>query len=157
MARRRQNRNRNSFDVNLNLRSGDGPFQTVSSLSAVAGVFGALFCVGGVVIWFYVLGMDSAFSHKIMAVEAVVSLILLGLNIFGICRIGYDGFLRNVAATGSIHLVLATAGFYLTGLELTEGAMEFAIFVGIAALLAVLPTLVIAVVVWGIMALFGDE
>ncbi len=157
MARRRQNQNRNSFDVNLNLRSAEGPFRTISNLSAVAGVFAALFCVGGVVIWFYVLGMDNEMSHKIMAVEAVVSLILLGLNIFGICRIGYDGFLRNAAATGAIHVVLSTAGFYLSGLELMDGAMEFAIFLGIAALMAVLPTMVIAVAMWGIMALFGDE
>ncbi len=157
MARRRQNQNRNSFDVNLNLRSSDGPFRTVSNVSAIAGVFAALFCVGGVVIWFYVLGLDNEISHKIMAVEGVVSLILLALNIFGICRIGYDGFLRNVAATGVIHLVLATAGFYLAGLELMDGAMEFAIFLGIAALMSVLPTLVISAVMWGIMALFGDE
>ncbi|HIZ45030.1 MAG TPA: hypothetical protein H9672_10015 [Firmicutes bacterium] len=157
MARRRQNQNRNSFDVNLNLRSSDGPFRTVSNISVVAGAFAALFCVGGVVIWFYVLGLNNEISHKIMTVEGIVSLILLALNIFGICRIGYDGFLRNVSATGVIHLVLSTVGFYLVGLEIMDGAMEFAIFLGIAALMAVLPAMLISVVMWGVMALFGDE
>ncbi|HIS46828.1 MAG TPA: hypothetical protein IAB46_04545 [Candidatus Scybalocola faecigallinarum] len=157
MARRKQDQKRNPLDVNLNLSSLDSPFRTISNISAAAGVLATLFCIGGVVIWFYVLGRSGEISHKILVVEIVVSLILLALNIFGICRIGYDGFLKSAAATGVIHVVLTTIGFYLAGLELMDGAMRFAIYLGIAALMAVLPTMVISVIMWGIMALFGDE
>ena len=91
MARRKQDQKRNPLDVNLNLSSLDSPFRTISNISAAAGVLATLFCIGGVVIWFYVLGRSDEISHKILVVADGWSYEICHLP--GDCRI--DGGIAN--------------------------------------------------------------
>ena len=133
----------------------------------VFGIILALFFVGGVMAWIYIIFSDDASSKIILITALIVSAILLAINLFTIFRIGYDGFLKNLGSTFLIGMVLTVAGFYIGGLDILKTAedggrlltafLEFFIYIFLAALMAVVPAVLICFIVWMIMVIFGRE
>lgn len=134
----------------------------------IAGILLALFFTAGILVWIYLFSMDNATARKILVVEAVVNVILLAVNLFCILRVGYDGFLKNLGMTWLLNIVLTIIGFYICHIHLLaaaadgqsallHGFLEFLVFVLLTALMAVVPTLIISLLMWLIMAIFGGR
>lgn len=134
----------------------------------IAGILLALFFTAGILVWIYLFSMDNETARKILVVEAVVNVILLAVNLFCILRVGYDGFLRNLGMTWLLNIVLTIIGFYIGHIHLLaaaadgqsvllHGFLEFLVFVLLTALMAVVPTLIISLLMWLLMAIFGGR
>lgn len=160
MRTKKQGRN----PIDLNVRFGMiTPQQRPGPLSGVAAV---LLFLGGVLVWFVLFSLKGELSRQILTIEIVVNVILLAVNIYAICRIGYDGFVKNGLVTWSLNVILAMAGFYLTGLKMLKISaagmewltdfMEFMVFLLLASLMSLVPTLLICLVMWLVMAVFGE-
>lgn len=152
---------RHSVDLNLRLV----PLRSSHRPGPLTGIAAFLAFLGGILVWFFLFSMDGWVSRKIFQVELIVNVILLAANVFAICRIGYDGFVRNTSVTLVFNLVFAMIGFYLAhvhilpvpagGMEWIFKAAEFFLFFVLAVLMSMVPTLVICLVMWLIMAIFG--
>ncbi len=164
MGRRRGRRS--PFEINFYANTSEGPWGDSTVAGIVAGVLLTLLFVGGILVWIYLFSLDGSVSRKILFTELAVNAVLLGINIFLICRVGYDGFFKNLLCTWGANLVLTVAGFYIAQIhllaapedgEVLHGVLEFIIFVLLSALMAVIPALVICGVMWVIMAVFGND
>ncbi len=152
---------RHSVDLNLRFAQPRSSYRP----GPLSGIAAFLMFLGGILVWFFLFSLDGWVSRKIFQVELVVNVILLAANVFAICRIGYDGFVRNTSVTLVFNLLLAVIGFYLAGvhiLPVPAGGMEWAfkaaeffVFFVLAILMSMVPTLVICLVMWLIMAVFG--
>lgn len=152
---------RHSVDLNLRFVPPRGSYRP----GPLTGIAAFLIFLGGILVWFFLFSLDGWVSRKIFQVELVVNGILLVANVFAICRIGYDGFVRNTSVTMVFNLIFAMIGFYLArvhilpvpaaGMEWMFKAAEFFLFFVLATLMSMVPTLVICLVMWLIMAVFG--
>ena len=61
------------------------------------GILGTLFILGTILAWVYLFSLNRSDSGRVLLVEGIVLFLLLAGNIFTICRIGYDGFFKNMA------------------------------------------------------------
>lgn len=161
MSSKKKKNSRNEVNLHLDLPIFD------QRPGVVFGIILALFFVGGVMAWIYIIFSDDASSKIILITALIVSAILLAINLFTIFRIGYDGFLKNLGSTFLIGMVLTVAGFYIGGLDILKTAedggrlltafLEFFIYIFLAALMAVVPAVLICFLVWMIMVIFGRE
>lgn len=128
------------------------------------GILGTLFILGTILAWVYLFSLNRSDSGRVLLVEGIVLFLLLAGNIFTICRIGYDGFFKNMAVTWAVGSVLSAVGFYMAdihvlavpeGGKLLWGVMDFLLILGGALFLSCVPALIICVVMWGIMYIFG--
>lgn len=161
MSSKKKKNSRNEVNLHLDLPIFD------QRPGVVFGIILALFFVGGVMAWIYIIFSDDASSKIILITALIVSAILLAINLFTIFRIGYDGFLKNLGSTFLIGMVLTVAGFYIGGLDILKTAedggrlltafLEFFIYIFLAARMAVVPAVLICFIVWMIMVIFGRE
>ena len=161
MSSKKKKNSRNEVNLHLDLPIFD------QRPGVVFGIILALFFVGGVMAWIYIIFSDDASSKIILITALIVSAILLAINLFTIFRIGYDGFLKNLGSTFLIGMVLTVAGFYIGGLDILKTAedggrlltafLEFFIYIFLAALMAVVPAVLICFIVWMILVIFGRE
>lgn len=152
MSSKKKKNSRNEVNLHLDLPIFD------QRPGVVFGIILALFFVGGVMAWIYIIFSDDASSKIILITALIVSAILLAINLFTIFRIGYDGFLKNLGSTFLIGMVLTVAGFYIGGLDILKTAedggrlltafLEFFIYIFLAALMAVVPAVLICFIVW---------
>lgn len=130
-----------------------------------AGILTALFFLGGIFVWGLLFAMAGVSSVLIMVL--VVSAIVLLINLYAILRIGYDGFLSNFRITYLGEVCLIIVGAYISGIHFFEipgnGAdllyrfMEFLAFVIFAVFVAILPSVIISLCMWLVMAVFGKH
>lgn len=161
MSTKKKKSSRNEVNLHLDLPIFD------QRPGVVFGIILALFFVGGVMAWIYIIFSDDAASKIILITALIVSAILLAINLFTIFRIGYDGFLKNLGSTFLIGMVLTIAGFYIGGLDILKTAedggrlltafLEFFIYIFLAALMIIVPAVLICFLVWMIMVIFGRE
>lgn len=131
----------------------------------VSGILLTVLTVLGIVFWILLFHRDDVQSGRILTVEICVNVITLALNIFMICRVGYNGFLRNYGATFLLNLFLAVAGLYIAGIRLYSGDgvreleafWRLVVFLFMSALMALMPTLMICGLMWTIMSIFGTR
>ena len=144
-----------------------GPFSGMLSGMLLGVIMGILFLIG-VVAWILLLTLVSGPSQtKILVIQLIVSIILLAANICGICFVGYDGFGRTMWLTWVCGIVLSIIGFYIAGIPmmpLAQGKglllkffLELIFYIPVSAALTVIPALIINVVVWLIMNIFGKS
>lgn len=160
MSTQKRRQSSHDFNIRLNMPLFD------QRPGLIAGIVLTLFFTGGILVWIYLFSMDNDTARKILIVEAVVNVILMLVNIYCILRVGYDGFLRNLGMTWLLNVVLTIIGFYIGHIHLLaaaandqsvllHGFLEFLVFVLLTALMAVVPTLIICLLMWLIMAIFG--
>lgn len=160
MSARRKRQSPHDFNIRLSMPLFD------QRPGLIAGILMTLFFTGGILVWIYLFSMDNDMARKILVVEAIVNVILLLVNLYCILRVGYDGFLRNLGMTWLLNVVLTIVGFYMGHVHLLaaaadgqsillHGFLEFIVFVLLTALMAVVPTLIISLLMWLIMAIFG--
>ena len=89
MSSKKKKNSRNEVNLHLDLPIFD------QRPGVVFGIILALFFVGGVMAWIYIIFSDDASSKIILITALIVSAILLAINLFTIFRIGYDGFLKK--------------------------------------------------------------
>lgn len=160
MSTQKRRQSSHDFNIRLNMPLFD------QRPGLIAGIVLTLFFTGGILVWIYLFSMDNDTARKILIVEAVVNVILMLVNIYCILRVGYDGFLRNLGMTWLLNVVLTIIGFYIGHIHLLaaaandqsvllHGFLEFLVFALLTALMAVVPTLIICLLMWLIMAIFG--
>ncbi len=131
----------------------------------VGGVVLTVLTVLGIVFWILLFHREDVQSGRILAVEICVNGITLALNLFLICRVGYNGFLQNYVGTFLMNLFLAVIGLYIAGIRFYQGNgveeleafWRFVIFLLLSALMALMPTLIICGLMWIIMSIFGTK
>lgn len=147
------------FNIRLGIRGFDQrPGFAMGALFTILTVLGVLF-------WILLFNREDVQSTRILVVEILVNVITLGLNLYLICRVGYSGFLRNFGATYVLNLFLSVAGLYIAGVrfseetggEQLEAFWRFVLFLLMAALMALMPTLIICGLMWAIMTIFGTK
>lgn len=129
------------------------------------GIFTALFFLGGIFVWFCLFAMAEA--GPVLILELVVNVVVFLVNLYAICRIGYDGFEKNLKVTYTGEIFLTIIGFYIGGihfLKIPAGGtdpvyrfLEFLVFVIFAVFAAVLPSVIIALIMWLVMSVFGKH
>lgn len=131
------------------------PGFTVGILVTVAAVVGILF-------WFLLFNREDVDSTKALVVEIVVMLITLALNIYMLCRRGYPSFSQNLAMSYFMNLFFSVVGLYIAGVRLgtqagdqLEEVWRFLSFLFMAALMSLVPTLIICALMWVIASIFG--
>lgn len=143
-----------------------GPFSGMFSGLLLGIIIGILFLVG-VVAWVLLLTLVSGSSQtKILVIQLIVSIILLAANICMICFVGYDGFGKTMWVTWVAGIVLSIIGFYIAGIPmmpLAQGRsgllkffLELVFYIPVSAALTVIPTLIINILMWLIMNIFGN-
>ena len=103
MGRRRGRRP--PFEINFYANTSERSWGDGSVSGIAAGVLLTLLFVGGILVWIYLFSLDGSVSRKILFTELAVNAVLLGINVFLICRVGYDGFLKNLLCTWGANLV----------------------------------------------------
>lgn len=127
------------------------------------GILFALLLVLGILFWYLLFDLGTPDAGKILTVEICVNVLSLLINIIMICKVGYDDFLTNFRASYLLNMLFSVIGLYIAGVQLIENTggsqliefWRFVTFVFIAALMALLPTIVICGVMWLIMSIFG--
>ena len=144
-----------------------GPFSGMLSGMMLGIILGILFLIG-VVAWVLLLTLVSGPSQtKILIIQLIVSIILRAANICAICFVGYDGFGRTMWLTWVAGIVFSIIGFYIAGIPmmpLAQGKtwllkffLELIFYIPVAAVLTVIPALIINVLMWLIMNIFGKQ
>lgn len=157
MASKRNNRH---LDVNLNSH-----FLGLIS-GSVIGIVIAIFFVIGVFSWVFLLSSKGD-KTSMYVVLGIVSLILLAGNIYGICRIGYDGFARGLWLTWVAGIVMTVIGFFIGNVHIlsvngeenfiAHGLLELLIFIPVSMVLIIVPVVIISVIAWLIINIFGQN
>lgn len=127
------------------------------------GVVFTVMMVLGIIFWCVLFNLQTPEAQKILIVEICAAVICLITNFYLICRRNYDGFLTHTKSMYLLNLACSVVGLYIAGVQLIPNAdgnqlidlWRFISFVLIAALMALLPTIVISTVMWVIMSIFG--
>lgn len=153
-------KNHRHLNVNLNSRF----FGLISD--SVIGIVIAILFVIGVFSWVVLLSSDGD-KTSMYIVLGIVSLILLAGNIYGICRIGYDGFSRSMWVTWVAGIVMTVFGFFIGNVQilavngnenrLAHGLLEMLVFIPVSMVLTIVPVVIISVIAWLIINIFGQN
>lgn len=122
-----------------------------------------LLLVLGVLFWYLLFDMATAEAGRIVTVEIIVNLITLGLNVYMICRVGYESFLHDFGLSYAVNVILSVIGLYLAGVQFIANPdgnqmiafWRFALILFSGALMNLMPTIVICLIVWIVMSIFG--
>lgn len=130
-----------------------------------AGIFAALFFLGGIFVWAFLFAAVG--TGSILTLEMIINIIIFGVNLFAICRIGYDGFWKNLKVTYGGEIFLTVAGFYMGdihfltipagGTDLLYRFLEFLAFVIFSVFASILPSVLFCLVMWLVMSVFGKN
>lgn len=129
------------------------------------GIFAALFFLGGIFVWVFIFAATG--TETVLNLEIVINIIVFLINLFAICRIGYDGFLKNLKVTYGGEIYLTVIGFYLGdihflkipagGTDLLYRFLEFLAFIIFSVFAAILPSVIICLIMWLVMSVFGKN
>lgn len=146
--------------VNLN-----SSFLGLLSNSAI-GIIIAIFFVIGIFSWVFLLSSEGD-KTSIYVVLAIVSILLLAGNIYGICRIGYDGFVRGMWISWVAGIVMTVIGFFIGNVHIlamnaaedsfSHALLEMLVFIPISMVLTIVPVVIISVITWLIINIFGQS
>jgi len=122
-----------------------------------------LLLVLGILFWYLLFDLATAEAGKIITVEIIVNLITLGLNIFMICRVGYESFLHDFGLSYSVNVILSVIGLYIAGVQFISNPdgnqmiafWRFALILFSGALMNLMPTILICLIMWIVMSIFG--
>lgn len=120
----------------------------------------------GILVWVYLFSMEGVMGARIRLVALIVNIIILLVNLFMICKIGYDGFAKNFTVSYFFNIVLTVIGFWMFHIhifptvagettKMLGGFLEFIVFFFLSGIMAILPTVIICALMWLIMMLFG--
>lgn len=129
------------------------------------GIAFSLMLILGVLFWYLLFELRTPEAGRILAVAICVDVITLAVNIYMICRVGYESFLHDFGISYSLNLILSIIGLYIARVELIanpDGSQmiavwRFFLFVFISALMNLLPTILICLLMWIIMSIFGTR
>ena len=135
-------------------------------LDFLAGILLACLVAGGIFVWIYLFSVEGEKTTRILWVELVVYIIMLVINIFLICRVGYDDhYLQNLKVTYAASIILSVVGLYIGQVNILEKPetgsvaiyyfLEFIVYALLSALMALIPAAIICLVMWCIMKMFG--
>ncbi len=123
--------------------------------------------VAGIFLWLYVFALGDQTCRQILFIEIIVSIIILAGCLYGICRLGYeDNLWLNIKLNYLISFILSMIGFYISRIpiisrpdsaraEVLFYVIQFIVYALISASMAMIPVLVICVLIWIIMKIFG--
>ena len=127
----------------------------VGTIFTILTIVGALF-------WFILFHMESPDASKILIVAICTAVLCLIVNFLLICRRDYNGFLTHFKAMYILNVLCSVAGLYLARVQLVAdngsdlvAVWRFISFVFIAALMALVPTIITSAIMWVIMSIFG--
>lgn len=126
------------------------------------GIVFAVLLVLGVLFWYLLFAMQTPDAEKILKIGIASNVITLVLSILIARRADYERFSQCFGVSYFLNLVLSVVGLYLFQVQLfanSDGSQmiafwRFVLFVLIAALMNLLPTIVICAVMWIIMSIF---
>lgn len=149
-------------------------YSVLDKLGMAWTVYNGFFCVLGVVLffiglfaWGYLLTARDAQIRRIRIVEAVVIVLTLIGSIARILYFRYEeNILRHIQLTVVAAGAMAVIGYYMAGIHiLAEAAapgaevfyfmLEFFVFLGVAVILNFIPSLIMAVMMWVFVRIFG--
>lgn len=157
-------RRRKNGDSNHNINLGMPYFDQRPGLAA--GVLITLFCCGGIFAWLYMLSLDSETCSKILGVAITVNILMLVGNVIGILFKGYDTYGQNFLITWILNIVFTVIGFGIRNIGFLTSSgnaadgvlfqfLQLMISILVAALISVIPTMLICGIMWIIMEIFG--
>lgn len=125
----------------------------------------ALLAVLGILFWYLLFDLQSQEATKILVVAICVDVITLAVNVFMICRVGYESFLHDFGISYSLNVVLSVIGLYIANVQLIanpDGSQmiafwRFALFIFVSALMNLMPTILICLLMWIVMSIFGTR
>lgn len=144
-----------------------GPLTDLFSNVALGVIMTSVFGIG-IVSWILLLALTGSDTRTAMLIVlSVISAILLVGQMLCICFIGYDGFARTLWVAWVAGIVMAIIGFYIGGVHmmpLAEGQstllrmiLELIFYIPAAAFLMIVPVVMINIVIWLIMSIFGKS
>ncbi|MDO5538807.1 MAG: hypothetical protein Q4F83_01865 [Eubacteriales bacterium] len=155
-------------------KKAEEPYSVLDKLGMAWTVYNGFFCVLGVVLffiglfaWGYLLTARDAQIRRILIAESVVIILTLLGSIVRILYFRYEeNILRHVQLTVAASGVMAVIGYYIAGIHILAAAaapeaevfysmMEFFVFLGVAVILNFIPSLMIAVLMWIFVRIFG--
>ena len=127
------------------------------------GIILTLYLCGSVLSWLYLFSLNSENGAKILGMEIVVCILLFCVNLFGILKVGYNGYWSSTLSSWIFGIVINVMGFYIINVPLLltagEGVLhvflQFCIYILFSALLCAVPALLICAVMWAIEIIFG--
>lgn len=137
-------------------------------------LYNAFFLVVGVILffaglfgWGYVIAEGGASCRKLLIVEIIVQLLVLVGSVFRIGMFDYEEkILFHIRATLAVDTLVSVIGFYIAGIHImaVSGAqqaesfyiiIDFFVQLLIAVVLGFLPSIIIAVLMWVLVRIFG--
>lgn len=127
------------------------------------GIIATLYLCGSILSWLYLFSLDSASGIKILRMEIAVCILLICVNLFGVLKIGYNGYWSSVLVSWIFGIVVNVIGFYIIQVPLLVVSngdvlqlfLQFCIYILFSALLCAVPTLLICLIMWAIEMIFG--
>lgn len=152
-------RERTEHNLNIRLHL---PLLTWRGMMAV-GIIATLYLFGSILSWLYLFSLDSASGTKILRMEIAICILLICVNLFGILKIGYNGYWSSVLASWIFAIVVNVIGFYIIKVPLLFTSngdvlqlfLQFCIYLLFSALLCAVPALLICLIMWAIEIIFG--
>lgn len=148
-------------------RGGYGGFWTLPLFDQrpgfVAGIVFAVLLVLGILFWYLLFDWQTPDADKILYVGIGANVITLIITLAVLGRAHYDGFTQCFSFSYLINVALSVAGLYILNVQLIanpDGSQmiafwRFALFVFIAALMTLAPTIAVCAVLWLFLSIFG--
>lgn len=129
----------------------------------VAGIVFALLLVLGVLFWYLLFAWQTPDANKILYVGIGANVITLILTLAFVGRARYETFTQCFTLSYLINVALSVAGLYILNVQLIanpDGSQmiafwRFALFMFIAALMTLAPTILLCAVLWLFLSIFG--
>lgn len=138
-----------------NRRKSGGFWSQLGMMGIGTVIFIAVLFVAGIFAWMYLFSAGSGLSTKALMVEAVVYGLIFALSMIGIFVTGYeDDTMKYIGHCYRGGILLTIVGFYITGLPVLAApdklqgqyiyyGLQLLIYVFLAAVLAMVPVLII--------------
>lgn len=128
----------------------------------IVGIVFSVLLLLGVLFWYLLFAMQTPDADSVLKVGIGSNVIALVLSIAIARRVDYDRFSQCFGVSYFLNLLLSVAGLYILDVQIlanSDGSQmiafwRFTLFLLIAALMNLLPTIVICAVMWIIMSIF---
>lgn len=129
----------------------------------VAGIVFAVLLVLGILFWYLLFDWQTPDADKILYVGIGANVITLIITLAVLGRAHYDTFTQCFSFSYLINVALSVVGLYLLNVQLIanpDGSQmiafwRFMLFVFIAALMTLAPTILVCAVLWLFLSIFG--
>lgn len=129
----------------------------------VAGIVFALLLVLGILFWYLLFAWQTPDADKILYVGIAANVITLVLTLSFVGRAHYESFTQCFTLSYLINVVLSVVGLYILNVQLIanpDGSQmiafwRFMLFLFIAALMTLAPTILLCAVLWLFLCIFG--